>query len=71
MPVNKARRDKPAVVTPFGTFQLNFMPFGFKNAGATFQRLMDEIFGDFDLVFVYLDYILISLKAKQEHRGHL
>ena len=60
MPVNKASRAKTAVVTPFGTFHFNFMPFRLKNAGATFQRLMDQIFGDLDFVFVYLDDILIS-----------
>ena len=47
------------------------MPFGFKNAGATFQRLMDSIFGDLDFVFVYLDDILISSENEEEHSRHL
>ena len=47
-------------MTPFGTFQFNFMPFGLKNAGATIQKLMDKILGDLDFSFVYLDDILIS-----------
>ena len=45
------------------------MPSGFKNAEATFQRLMDQIFGDF--VFVYLDDILISLGTEEENRAYL
>ena len=47
------------------------MPFGLKNAGATFQRLMDSIFGDLDFVFVYLDDILISSKNEEKHSRHL
>ena len=67
MPVNKASQAKTAVVTPFGTFQFNFMPFRLKNAGATFQRLMDQIFGDLDFVFIYLDDILISSETEGKH----
>ena len=71
MPVNKASWAKTAVVTPFVTFQFNFMPFGLKHVGETFQRLMDQIFGDLDFVFVYLNDILISSGTKEEHRKHL
>ena len=65
--VNKASPAKTAVVTPFGTFQFNFMPFGLKNAGATIQKLMDKILGDLDFSFVYLDDILISSVMEEEH----
>ena len=47
------------------------MPFGLKNVGATFQRLMDSIFGDLDFVFIYLDDILISAENEEEHSRHL
>ena len=70
VPVNKASRAKTVVVTPFGTFQFNFMPFRLKNT-ATLQRLMDQIFGDLDFVFVYLDDILISSGTEEEHCRHL
>ena len=62
--MNKASWAKTTVVTPFGTFQ--FMPFGLKNAGATFQRIMDQIVGDLDFVFIYLHDILISLGTESE-----
>ena len=71
MPVNKPSWAKTAVVTPFVTFQCNFMPFGLKHVGETFQRLMDQIFGVFDFDFVYLYDFLISSGTQEEHCKHL
>ena len=43
------------------------MLFGLKNAGQTFQRLMDSVLQDIDYAFVYLDDILIASDSKTSH----
>ena len=47
------------------------MPFGLKNAGQAFQRMMDGILRDIPFAFVYLDDILVASKSQREHLDHL
>merc|ERR1711911_466685 len=51
---------KTAIITPFGLFEFVRMPFGLRNAGSTFQRLMDRVLVNLPFIFVYLDDILIA-----------
>ena len=67
IPVAPGDVKKTAVITPFGLFVFPRCPFGLKNAGQDFQRLMDEILGDIPHVFVYLDDILIASESLEEH----
>ncbi len=60
---------KTAICTPFGEFRR--MPFGLRNAGNTFQRMMDRILAGFSFVFCYLDDIIIASKDEREHLEHL
>jgi hypothetical protein len=55
--VHEDDQDKTTFTTPWGTFKYAKMPFGLKNAGATFQRAMDIAFSNEKDVFlvVYLD----------------
>ena len=71
IPVADHDVKKTGVITPFGLFVFPKTPFGLKNAGQDFQRLMDEIFGDLPYAFVYIDDILVASTSHEEHLQHL
>lgn len=67
--VNKEDRQKTAFSTPQGHYEYVRMPFGLKNAPATFQRLMNSVLREFinKICVVYLDDILIFSTTLEEH----
>jgi len=69
--INMAGKDaeKTAFVTTFGAWEYVKMPFGLKNAPATFQRTMDAVLAGlkWQCCLVYIDDILIFSKEKSEH----
>eukprot|EP00253_Pinus_taeda_P027894 PITA_27894 len=66
-------QDKTTFTTPWGTFKYVKMPFGLKNAGATFQRAMDIAFSKevHEFLVIYLDDLTPFSKSDQEHLKHL
>ena len=54
--IQKEDHYKTTFTTPWGTFAYRVMPFGLKNAGATFQRVVTYYFHDLiHIILVYLD----------------
>ncbi|XP_074579125.1 uncharacterized protein LOC141835651 [Curcuma longa] len=62
IPLSVDDQDKVSFITADGTFCYTVMSFGLKNAGATYQRLMDKIFRHQQgrNIEVYVDDILVK-----------
>ena len=62
-------QDKTSFTTLWGTYCYVVMPFGLKNAGATYQRVMMVIFHDMIHIDmkIYVDGILVKSRTRTEH----
>jgi hypothetical protein len=60
-------------ITPFGMFCYVTMPFGLRNAGATYQRCMQHVFGDHigRTIEAYVDDIVIKTRKADDLVGDL
>ncbi|CAJ2634768.1 unnamed protein product [Trifolium pratense] len=73
IPMAVADRGKTAFMTESGNYYYNVMPFGLKNAGATYQRMMNRVFrGEIgDMLEVYMDDMIVKSHEEIEHTAHL
>jgi len=66
-----ALKDQDATTfrTPKGIFCYRVIPFGLKNAGATYQRAMQTIFEDMlhKIVKCYVDDLVVKSKKRLDH----
>ena len=65
--------EKTAFITNHGLYCYKVMPFGLKNAGATYQRLVNKIFKEqIDRnMEVYVDDMLVKSKSSMNHIADL
>jgi hypothetical protein len=60
-------------ITPFGMYCYTTMPFGLRNAGATYQRCMNHVFGEHigRTVEAYVDDIVVKTKRDSDLLSNL
>ena len=73
LPIAKGDQEKTTFTCHAGSYRFLRMPFGLRNAPATFQRAMDIILSGvrWKSCIVYLDDVIIFSKNDDEHLKHL
>ena len=73
IPLALEDQEKTAFVTPTGNYHYKVMPFGLKNAGSTYQRMMTKMFEPQlgKNIEVYIDDMVVKSKVVSEHVGDL
>ena len=68
VPLTERAKKVSAFTTPFGLYEFERLSFGMVNAPMTFQRLMEQCFGDMNLVdlIIFLDDLLIHADTLDE-----
>ena len=71
IPMDENSISLTAITTPFGLFEYLYMPFGLRNAAATFQRFIDHVLEGMNNAIAYVDDIIVFSKTPEEHTKHL
>ncbi|KAG7533253.1 Ribonuclease H-like superfamily [Arabidopsis thaliana x Arabidopsis arenosa] len=71
--MNPEDEEKTSFITDRGIYCYKVMPFGLKNAGATYQRFVNKMFAEHlgKTMEVYIDDMLVKSLKKSEHITHL
>ena len=73
IPLALGDQEKTSFVTPTGNYHYKIMPFGLKNAGLTYQRMMTRMFEPQlgKNIEVYIDDMVVTSKVEFEHINDL
>ena len=66
-------QEKTTFVTPTGNYHYKVMPFGLKNTGSTYQRMMTKVFEPQlgKNIEIYIDDLVVKSKLESEHVNDL
>ena len=73
IPLALEDQEKTAFVTPTGNYHYKVMPFGLKNVGSIYQRMMTRMFKPQlgKSIEIYVDDMMVKSKVVSEHLGNL
>jgi hypothetical protein len=73
IPVHPEDSDKTTFTSHYGTYRVLRLPFGLRNAPATFHRAIDIILSGvkWKTCSVYLDDVIVFSKSKKDHLTHV
>ncbi|CAM5155665.1 unnamed protein product [Natator depressus] len=72
VPPDESAKERSAFTTHVGLYEFNVLPFGLRNATATFQRLVDGLLAGLgDYAVACLDDVAIFSDSWAEHLEHL
>ncbi|XP_075141564.1 uncharacterized protein LOC142217269 [Leptodactylus fuscus] len=72
IPLSPQAQERSAFITPFGLYESTVLPFGMKNAPATFQRMVNSLLSGCEgFATAYLDDIAVFSPTWEEHLQHL
>jgi hypothetical protein len=62
IPMHPEDQEKTAFITDMGVYCYTMMPFSLKNAGATYQRMMSQVFKEYigKILEIYIDDMIVK-----------
>ena len=67
-------KQKTAFMTKSMNYYFNVMPFGLRNACATYQRMMNKVYDKKllgDILEVYMDDMIVKSQQEVDHAAHV